>query len=70
MRPNVKTLEAMDPEDPYLARIRASGCFPEHEGLQNCYLDKKDWRACREEMAKFKACFAAHQRTDENAPVN
>ncbi len=70
--PRVKTVGNLDPEDPYIARIQRSGCFPEHEALQDCYLDKKDWRACREEMARFKACFAstvpapAPQANDEN----
>ncbi|KAI8926892.1 hypothetical protein BC831DRAFT_454816 [Entophlyctis helioformis] len=49
---------ADDDEDPYITRIKRSGCFPEHERLQDCYYDKHDWRKCRDEMALFRACFA------------
>lgn len=46
-------------EDPYVTRIKASGCYESHVELQDCYFVKKDWRQCKEEMKKFKACFAA-----------
>ena len=44
-------------EDPYITRIKNSGCFPQHEQLQDCYYDKKDWRLCINEMKEFKSCF-------------
>lgn len=44
-------------DDPYIARIKRSGCFDQHEKLQDCYLEKKDWRECKLEMLKFKECF-------------
>ena len=50
----------LDEEDPWIKRIRKSGCFKEHESLQDCFFDKKDWRHCRDEMMAFKACFAHH----------
>jgi cytochrome c oxidase assembly factor 4 len=56
-----------DEEDPYITRIKKSGCFKEHEALQDCYYEKKDWRSCREEMIAFRACFAKHQDTSSQA---
>ena len=44
-------------EDPWITRIKKSGCFTEHEQLQDCYFEKKDWRECRKEMDAFRACF-------------
>ncbi len=44
-------------EDEYIKRIKRSGCFPQHERLQDCYWEKKDWRHCRQEMIQFKQCF-------------
>ncbi|EGF77445.1 hypothetical protein BATDEDRAFT_14151, partial [Batrachochytrium dendrobatidis JAM81] len=41
-------------------RIKQSGCFPQHEALQDCYFDKKDWRQCKTAMSDFRACFAKH----------
>ncbi|RKO95174.1 hypothetical protein CAUPRSCDRAFT_486, partial [Caulochytrium protostelioides] len=46
-----------DEEDEWDARIRRTGCFPQHEALQDCYYEKKDWRRCRDEMAAFRECF-------------
>lgn len=48
-------------DDPYIARIKRSGCFDQHEQLQDCYLEKRDWRECKEEMIKFKECFSSIQ---------
>ncbi|KAI9101356.1 hypothetical protein DFS34DRAFT_578272 [Phlyctochytrium arcticum] len=44
-------------EDPYITRIKKSGCFKEHEALQDCHFEKKDWRKCRDEMMAFRECF-------------
>ncbi|KAJ3114409.1 hypothetical protein HDU96_002121 [Phlyctochytrium bullatum] len=49
-------------EDEFVARIRRTGCFAEHEAMQDCYFDSKDWRKCRDEMRKFKECFAKHEK--------
>lgn len=50
-----------DQDDEYIERIKKSGCYLEHEQLQNCYFDKnKDWRLCKQEMMKFKTCFKKH----------
>lgn len=51
-----------DDDDPYIARIKRSGCFSHHEKLQDCYFEKKDWRECRKEMMEFKQCFLTNQK--------
>ncbi|KAJ3352934.1 hypothetical protein HDU91_005941 [Kappamyces sp. JEL0680] len=48
---------AADDLDPYDARILASGCAKEHEALQDCHWNHKDFRKCVEEMQKFKECW-------------
>ncbi|KAI8899261.1 hypothetical protein BC833DRAFT_586535 [Globomyces pollinis-pini] len=52
----------MDDEDPYITRIRKSGCFKEHEKLQDCHYDTKDFRKCKLEMKRFKECFEKHNQ--------
>ncbi|KAI9184055.1 hypothetical protein H9P43_003108 [Blastocladiella emersonii ATCC 22665] len=60
------TAAADDDEDPYDARIRRSGCQREHEALQDCHFEKKDWRACMGEMKAFRACWQrTHPAADE-----
>jgi cytochrome c oxidase assembly factor 4 len=49
-------------EDPYIARIKRSGCFVQHEILQDCYFAKNDWRECRKEMMEFKKCFSSNKK--------
>ncbi|KAJ3216272.1 hypothetical protein HDU67_009707 [Dinochytrium kinnereticum] len=60
-----KVAEATADEDEYIARIKRTGCFPEHEAMQDCYYESKDWRRCREEMKRFRECFARHEKTRE-----
>lgn len=45
--------------------ITATGCFNEHQSLQQCYLNTKDWRKCQEEMKKFKECFDKNNKSQE-----
>jgi cytochrome c oxidase assembly factor 4 len=44
-------------EDPYIIRLKKSGCYESHIELQDCFYEKKDWRQCKDEMKKFKECF-------------
>ncbi|CAG8505929.1 4317_t:CDS:2 [Acaulospora colombiana] len=37
--------------------IIKSGCSQENQELQLCFADKRDWRLCKAEMAKFKECW-------------
>jgi cytochrome c oxidase assembly factor 4 len=59
-------LDDDDEEDPWITRIKKSGCYDQHVALQDCYYDTKDWRACREEMNLFRVCFAAQQKKKES----
>ncbi|RKP15262.1 hypothetical protein BJ684DRAFT_1939, partial [Piptocephalis cylindrospora] len=53
-------------EDEYDARIRRTGCYEENDRLQECYLAKHDWRACKQEMEAFRTCFSRHQSKKNN----
>lgn len=52
-----------DDEDHVTAAIRKTGCFKFHENLQECYIEKKDWRDCTKEMLEFRKCMSKIQRT-------
>lgn len=39
-------------EDEFILRIKRTGCFTQHEQLQECYLKTKDWRQCQVEMVR------------------
>ncbi|KAH6571070.1 hypothetical protein BASA50_003696 [Batrachochytrium salamandrivorans] len=68
---SVAGVSESDEEDPWITRIKRSGCFSEHEAMQDCYYDKKDWRQCREAMAAFRLCFAKnnqHQILSQASP--
>ena len=59
----VKSETGDEDEDPYLTRIRATGCFHLHEALQDCHFDTKDWRACKEPMRLFQRCMEQYSRS-------
>jgi hypothetical protein len=43
------------------------GRADENARMTDCYFEKKDWRACTQEMKEFKECWQKHgndQRTD------
>ena len=42
------------------AHLLDKGCETEYASLEDCLArTERDWRACREQMYKFKACFEA-----------
>ncbi|KAI5848088.1 hypothetical protein BZA05DRAFT_404405 [Tricharina praecox] len=41
-------------------RIIDTGCSVENETLRFCFVDKKDWRLCKAEMAAFRECWDKH----------
>ena len=51
-----------DDEDHVTLAIRKTGCYQLHEKLQECYIDKKDWRKCTNEMQAFRHCMQNIQR--------
>jgi len=39
-----------DEPDEWESRIERGGCAKEHYKLQDCYLDTKDWRKCKDQV--------------------
>lgn len=39
-----------DEPDEWEQRIERGGCAKEHYKLQDCYMDTKDWRKCKDEV--------------------
>ena len=39
-----------DEPDEWDQRIEKGGCAKEHYKLQDCYMDTKDWRKCKDEV--------------------
>jgi len=61
--------EADEEPDEWDQRITKTGCSEENLKLTDCYWEKKDWRACKDEMKEFQDCWKRHgnvQRTDQN----
>ncbi len=52
-----------DDEDQVTSAIRKTGCYQFHEKLQECYIEKKDWRNCSKEMQEFRQCMQKIQRS-------
>ncbi|KAF2165810.1 hypothetical protein M409DRAFT_24097 [Zasmidium cellare ATCC 36951] len=60
-------VEDDDEPDEWDKRIFSTGCADENTTLNDCFRDKKDWRACKDEMEAFKQCWKRQgndQRTD------
>jgi len=57
------TTDNNDDEDHVTAAIHKTGCYQFHEKLQECYIEKKDWRSCTKEMQDFRLCMQKIQRT-------
>lgn len=60
---NSNSTDDNDDEDHVTSAIRKTGCFQFHEKLQECYIEKKDWRDCAKEMQEFRRCMQKIQRT-------
>ncbi|KAK6395605.1 hypothetical protein LTR65_010623 [Meristemomyces frigidus] len=50
-------VEGDDEPDEWDKRIFSTGCSDENASLNNCFFEKKDWRACKGEMEAFKQCW-------------
>ncbi|KAF2771175.1 hypothetical protein EJ03DRAFT_372917 [Teratosphaeria nubilosa] len=63
-----QAVEDDDEPDDWDKRIFSTGCADENATLNNCFFEKKDWRACKNEMEAFKQCWKRQsndQRTDQ-----
>ncbi|SPQ26766.1 ea4ebcd1-c763-4e88-82b6-e90ff19731a1 [Thermothielavioides terrestris] len=52
-------VESDDEPDEWDKRIFSTGCADENAKLNDCYYEKKDWRACRDEAAVLPAATVA-----------
>ncbi|EMF11533.1 uncharacterized protein SEPMUDRAFT_47302 [Sphaerulina musiva SO2202] len=50
-------VEDDDEPDEWDKRIFSTGCADENTTLNDCFREKKDWRACKDEMEAFKQCW-------------
>ncbi|CAK7267886.1 hypothetical protein SEPCBS57363_002817 [Sporothrix epigloea] len=56
-----------DEPDEWDKRIFSTGCADENARLTDCYFEKKDWRACKDEMEKFRECWKAHNNNERTS---
>src|SRR5271170_6864126 len=45
-----------DEPDEWEQRIDRGGCSKEHYKLQDCYMETKDWRKCKDEVCPANFC--------------
>ncbi|KAF2863845.1 hypothetical protein K470DRAFT_254726 [Piedraia hortae CBS 480.64] len=68
-QPEKVVSQDVDDEEPddWDKRIYSTGCAKENTKLNECFFDKKDWRACKDEMEEFRQCWKRQgndQRTE------
>ncbi|KAI0907087.1 hypothetical protein F4823DRAFT_565153 [Ustulina deusta] len=56
-----------DEPDEWDQRIFSTGCADENANLTDCYWVKKDWRACKQEMEIFRACWKKHNNDERTS---
>ncbi|KIW32769.1 uncharacterized protein PV07_04292 [Cladophialophora immunda] len=65
----VQAEAAEDELDDWDQRIFSTGCSEEQLRMNDCYYEKKDWRACKAEIcwssASRRRCLVAEQQADE-----
>ncbi len=49
----------MDPVD---RMLKKAGCLDLHYKVQECMVDHKDWRKCKDEVQAFKKCVAEDRK--------
>ncbi|KAL2162285.1 hypothetical protein VTH06DRAFT_7198 [Thermothelomyces fergusii] len=59
-----------DEPDEWDKRIFSTGCADENAKLTDCYRDKKDWRACKDEMERFRECWKAQGNDKRTSTVD
>ncbi|KAK5741534.1 hypothetical protein LTR17_003972 [Elasticomyces elasticus] len=57
-------VEDDDEPDEWDKRIFSTGCADENTTLNDCFFEKKDWRACKDEMEAFKQCWKRRGNED------
>jgi cytochrome c oxidase assembly factor 4 len=62
MRVQVRSLNGSPESDDLQDRlVEKTGCKELNDAVLICFYDKKDWRACQQEVLAFKTCFEAYQ---------
>lgn len=62
MRVQVRSLNDSQESDDLQDRLlEETGCKELNDAVLICFYDKKDWRACQQEVLAFKTCFEAYQ---------
>ncbi|KAF2488057.1 hypothetical protein BDY17DRAFT_290186 [Neohortaea acidophila] len=59
-----------DAPDEWDKRIFSTGCSEENAKLNDCFREKKDWRACKDEMEAFKQCWKRQGNDDRTDSKN
>lgn len=62
-----ESVEDDDEPDEWDTRIFSTGCADENTKLNDCFYEKKDWRACKDEMESFKQCWKQQGNNDRTA---
>ncbi|KAM0703365.1 hypothetical protein Q7P35_009304 [Cladosporium inversicolor] len=62
-----ESVEDDDEPDEWDTRIFSTGCAEENTKLNDCFYEKKDWRACKDEMESFKQCWKQQGNNDRTA---
>ncbi|XP_015787081.1 cytochrome c oxidase assembly factor 4 homolog, mitochondrial [Tetranychus urticae] len=64
--PAIERKEAEEEQDdPVTLAIKKTGCLQYHFDVQECMYEKRDWRACKDQVSLFKECMADYQRKSQ-----
>lgn len=55
-----------DEVDPVDEMIKKTGCTEQHNAVQDCIFDSKDWRKCQTEVKKFKECMIKYNQNKKS----
>ncbi|XP_061155878.1 cytochrome c oxidase assembly factor 4 homolog, mitochondrial [Syngnathus typhle] len=59
---SAKTSGDGEEEDPVEQMISRTGCTEQHEALQDCMAEHRDWRVCQSYVGAFKKCMSDHHK--------
>ena len=64
----VRTDDDEDEEEDLIDNaIKKTGCSTQHNALQDCYYDSKDWRKCTEQVKAFKECMIRYNNSKKKS---
>lgn len=59
--------QQQEEEDLQTKLLQQTGCKILNDKVLECFYDRKDWRACQEEVAQFRQCYEEYQRSRQAA---